>query len=111
MTLSDDVVRTQPTLDTVVQVPTFRSMVRRGTRPAGEDSNDHQLAVRVPVELIQALDDEVERLRLERPGAKVQRSDAVREILYQALIADASYAESAARRRIEQRGDKNKTSG
>jgi hypothetical protein len=61
--------------------------------------NEYQLAVRIPAELLRAIDDEVERLRLERPGAKVQRSEAVREILYQVLLADEAVASASAKRR------------
>lgn len=43
------------------------------------------LGIRVPPDLIAALDREVERLAAERPGARTSRSDAVREILYKAL--------------------------
>src|SRR5688572_17360229 len=87
------------------------AMVRRAARGSGEDRADHQLAIRVPAELIDAIDEEVERLRLERPGSKVQRSDAVREILYLVLIAEASFAEAAAKRRNEARREKPKRVG
>lgn len=89
-------------------------MTRRSTPRTGgpvDGAHDHQLAIRVPGELLDAIDEEVERLRLERPGSKVQRSDAVREILYQVLIADASFAEASAKRRSEQRRDKPKRAG
>ncbi len=58
-----------------------------------------QLALRVPRQLIAAIDAEVERLRQERPGARVNRSDAVREILFQALLSAPEFAVEAARRR------------
>lgn len=45
-----------------------------------------QLALRVSPEIIDALDREAERLRRERPGSKVQRSDVAREILHRALL-------------------------
>lgn len=86
-------------------------MARRIPRSDGEDRSDHQLAIRVSAELLEAIDDEVERLRQERPGSKVQRSDAVREILFQALIADASFAEASAKRRSELRREKPKRAG
>jgi hypothetical protein len=86
-------------------------MARRGVSRDDEGANDHQLAIRVPAELLAAVDAEVERLRAERPGSKVQRSDAVREILYQVLIADASYAQESARRRSELRRERQKKVG
>ncbi|MDB4971144.1 MAG: hypothetical protein JWN44_6833 [Myxococcales bacterium] len=49
-------------------------------------SNDYQLALRVPAELIAAIDAEVERVKSERPGARVQRSDVVREALMRAFF-------------------------
>ena len=58
-----------------------------------------QLALRVPEELMDAIDREVERLRAERPGGRVNRSDAVREILFQALLSKPEVALEAARRR------------
>ena len=48
--------------------------------------NDYQLALRVPGELLQAIDAEVERVKQERPGARVQRSDVVREALMRAFF-------------------------
>jgi hypothetical protein len=52
------------------------------------DPNRHQhlVAVRVNTEMLTAIDAEVERLRTQRPGAHVQRSDALREILHRALF-------------------------
>jgi hypothetical protein len=44
-------------------------------------SHDHQLALRISSELLAAIDAEVERVKAERPGARVQRSDVVREAL------------------------------
>ncbi len=58
-----------------------------------------QLGLRVPRALIDAIDAEVARLRGERPGARINRSDAVREILYQVLISDPEYAAASAKRR------------
>jgi hypothetical protein len=49
-------------------------------------ANEHQLALRIPVELLQAIDAEVERVKRERPGARVQRSDVVREALMRAFF-------------------------
>jgi Arc/MetJ-type ribon-helix-helix transcriptional regulator len=48
--------------------------------------NEHQLALRIPVELLAAIDAEVERVKNERPGARVQRSDVVREALMRAFF-------------------------
>ena len=49
-----------------------------------------QIALRVEEILLSAIDAEVARLRRERPGANPHRSDAVREILYRALIASST---------------------
>lgn len=49
-------------------------------------SNDYQLALRIPADLLAAIDAEVERVRAERPGARVQRSDVVREALMRAFF-------------------------
>src|SRR3954462_7196901 len=49
-------------------------------------NNDYQLALRVPGDLLAAIDAEVERVKLERPGARVQRSDVVREALIRAFF-------------------------
>jgi hypothetical protein len=48
--------------------------------------NDYQLALRIPGELLTAIDAEVERVKAERPGARVQRSDVVREALMRAFF-------------------------
>ena len=60
--------------------------------------NDFQLALRIPHELLAAIDAEVERLRGERPGARIQRSDVVREILLRAFFEHPDSA-SAPRQR------------
>jgi Arc/MetJ-type ribon-helix-helix transcriptional regulator len=49
--------------------------------------NDYQLALRIPSELLSAIDAEVERVKVERPGARVQRSDVVREALMRAFFS------------------------
>jgi len=49
-----------------------------------------QIALRVEEMLLSAIDAEVARLRRERPGANPHRSDAVREILYRALIGSST---------------------
>ncbi|HZU85128.1 MAG TPA: hypothetical protein VE987_19485 [Polyangiaceae bacterium] len=46
---------------------------------------DHLLGVRVGADLLRELDDEVGRIRLERPGCTFSRSDCVRELLWQML--------------------------
>lgn len=43
------------------------------------------LFVRVPIDLIERLDRELECRRLEEPGRVISRADVVREILYQEL--------------------------
>ncbi|HEY1584855.1 MAG TPA: hypothetical protein VGH63_04150 [Polyangia bacterium] len=48
--------------------------------------NDYQLALRIPGDLLAAIDAEVERVKTERPGARVQRSDVVREALMRAFF-------------------------
>lgn len=45
------------------------------------------IALRVPEELAEAIDREVERLQEERPGSLPHRSDVVREILHRALLS------------------------
>jgi hypothetical protein len=45
-----------------------------------------QIALRVGDALLSAIDAEVARLRRERPGATLHRSDAVREILHRTLV-------------------------
>ena len=54
--------------------------------PARGARNDEQIAFRVPSELMAAIDREVERLRAERPGETVHRSDVIRAVLYRALM-------------------------
>ena len=49
--------------------------------------NDYQLALRIPSELLNAIDAEVERVKAQRPGARVQRSDVVREALMRAFFS------------------------
>lgn len=49
--------------------------------------NDYQLALRIPSELLSAIDAEVDRVKAERPGARVQRSDVVREALMRAFFS------------------------
>jgi len=45
----------------------------------------HQIALRVDDDLMNAIDAELERLRKERPGATIHRSDVVRELCWRAL--------------------------
>jgi hypothetical protein len=49
-------------------------------------TNDYQLALRISTDLLAAIDAEVERVKSERPGARVQRSDVVREALMRAFF-------------------------
>ena len=44
-----------------------------------------QAGFRLPVELLDLLDQYTERVAAERPGVTYSRSDAVRELLYQGL--------------------------
>lgn len=52
---------------------------------AGRKSAKHQLAVRMPDDLLKLIDLEVERRRLAFPGNEVSRSDVIREVLYRTL--------------------------
>lgn len=54
---------------------------------------DVQFSFRIPKELDEAINAEVERLKRERPGAVVHRSDAVREALWRALKTSKGSAE------------------
>ena len=45
----------------------------------------HQIALRVDDELMEAIDAELERLRKDRPGATIHKSDVVRELCWRAL--------------------------
>ena len=60
---------------------------KTSSRTAVRRLSEAQIAVRLPNELLLRLDDEVERLRAERPGLAITRSDAVREILFTHLSA------------------------
>jgi len=60
--------------------------MRRRPRNAQSDQYCHLVAVRVNTDMLDAIDAEVERLRRVRPGAHVQRSDALRELLHRALF-------------------------
>jgi metal-responsive CopG/Arc/MetJ family transcriptional regulator len=50
-----------------------------------EDLKQHRLAVRLPAWLLAEIDREVDRLRQQRPGGSLNRSDVVREILAHVL--------------------------
>jgi hypothetical protein len=52
--------------------------------------SEAQIAVRLPNELLIRLDREVDRMRAERPGLAITRSDAVREILFTHLTRVAA---------------------
>jgi Arc/MetJ-type ribon-helix-helix transcriptional regulator len=60
--------------------------------------NDYQLALRIPSELLAAIDEEVERVKQERPGARVQRSDVVREALMRAFFKHPAPSSGPVRR-------------
>lgn len=49
------------------------------------DTKTQQLFVRVPLGLVQALDNYVAKIRAEHPGLRPTRSDAIRELLYKVL--------------------------
>lgn len=55
--------------------------------PRDESTQSHMVTVRISDELFQALEDAVVRMREERRGANVERSDVVREILGRALLS------------------------
>lgn len=61
-------------------------------------ANENQLALRVSAELLAAIDAEVERVKQERPGARVQRSDVVREALMRAFFNHPSSPSGPVRR-------------
>jgi Arc/MetJ-type ribon-helix-helix transcriptional regulator len=63
--------------------------------------NDYQLALRIPSDLLAAIDAEVERVKLERPGARVQRSDVVREALIRAFFRHADKGSTIVKRERE----------
>lgn len=46
------------------------------------------VALRVPKELVEAIDAEVGRLRVERLGSNIYRADVIREILCRVLLAE-----------------------
>lgn len=51
----------------------------------GEAKRTRQIFVRMPEDLVAALDGYVERMRAEQPGTSPTRSDAIRVLLYKAL--------------------------
>jgi hypothetical protein len=51
----------------------------------GEAKQTRQIFVRMPEDLIIALDRYLERMRAEQPGANLSRSDVIRLLLYKAL--------------------------
>lgn len=57
-----------------------RRQTKKGATNAGA-----QIAFRADGALVSALDAEAERLRAERPGATIHRSDVVRELCWRAL--------------------------
>lgn len=63
-----------------------RSKQPKRRRPKKAATNTGaQIALRADAALIEALDAEAERLRKERPGATIHRSDVVRELCWRAL--------------------------
>ncbi|MDB4969765.1 MAG: hypothetical protein JWN44_5454 [Myxococcales bacterium] len=46
---------------------------------------EHQLAVRMPDDLLRLIDSEVERRRVANPGSEISRSDVIRDVLYRNL--------------------------
>jgi hypothetical protein len=59
--------------------------------------SEAQIAVRLPMDLLIRLDEEVARLQAERPGLDITRSDAVREILFAHLVPHGHVATTRAR--------------
>ena len=53
---------------------------------------DTPIAVRLNHELLAAVDAEAERLRIERPGAKISRGEVIRETLGRHLLAWQNHA-------------------
>ena len=53
----------------------------------GEAKRTRQIFVRMPEDLVIALDDYVQYMRAEQPGTNLSRSDAIRLLLYKALTA------------------------
>jgi Arc/MetJ-type ribon-helix-helix transcriptional regulator len=47
---------------------------------------EHQLAVRMPTDLLAMIDREVDRRREASPGTDVSRSDVIRDVLYRDLM-------------------------
>ena len=61
-------------------------------------SDSHAVNVRLPRVLIAALDELAERLTTERHGNTVTRSDAIREVLSEALAAEPASTPAKPRR-------------
>jgi hypothetical protein len=53
----------------------------------GDAKRTLQIFVRMPEDLVTALDRYLERLRSEQPGTNLSRSDVIRLLLYRALRA------------------------
>jgi hypothetical protein len=53
--------------------------------PTDSDEETKQFAVRLPVSLIQRLEKHAVRMRRASPGVDVRRSDALRQLLHEAL--------------------------
>jgi metal-responsive CopG/Arc/MetJ family transcriptional regulator len=52
----------------------------------GRFAKSHQIAVRVPDDLVRKIDEEVARRRQANPGSEVSRSDVIRDVLYRSLM-------------------------
>ena len=61
--------------------------------PPGRLVKNHQVAVRVPDDLLNSIDEEVERRRRTNPGSDVSRSDVIRDVLYRSFAPILDEAE------------------
>lgn len=57
-------------------------------RPKKKQAMEGTVFIRVSTELLKILDQRVEKERKARPGARLSRSDVVREILYRVLAEE-----------------------
>jgi hypothetical protein len=67
--------------------PLFMAARKRRAKPPkpARSTNDSQLVVRLPGSLVERVDDFAERMRLELPGVRFARAEAVRVLLTRAL--------------------------
>jgi hypothetical protein len=63
------------------------------TFPGRRTVKDHQLAFRIPGDLLALIDHEVERRRRLSPGTDISRSDVIRDVLYRNLTPPATLGE------------------